>query len=66
MLITLKRDHDRYIVYGREGDTGEERIGFVRKDGNTWNAVDTTMEHSQDFRTRAEAIAWLEKLAITS
>jgi hypothetical protein len=62
MLIELKKDGPRYIVYGREGGSGTERLGFIAKDGKWWNAVDTTMEHSRDFATRERAIAWLQTL----
>lgn len=63
MLIRMQRDGDRYIVFGREGGSGEERIGFVRQDGKWWNAVDTFMDKSHDFPRRADAIDWLKKLA---
>jgi len=58
MKTTFRRDGERYIVFG-DG----ERIGFVRKDGKQWNAVDTYMDKSQNFTTRELAIAWLVELA---
>ena len=64
MLIQIKRaPGDRYIVRGRWGGTAFERIGFVRQDKNHWNAVDTFMEQSQDFKTRRLAVEWLAKIA---
>jgi hypothetical protein len=66
-----KRDGDRYIVFTKFGDD-RERLGFVRvfnaatqpgRSLRSWNAVDTTMEHSQNFATRAEAVRWLEALS---
>lgn len=63
MFVRLERDYNRYVVYGRSAGAGEERIGFVARDGRGWNAVDTTMEHSRNFWTRADAVDWLERLA---
>jgi hypothetical protein len=58
-----KRDGDRYIVFTKFGDD-RERLGFVRAATlRSWNAVDTTMEHSQNFPTRAAAVRWLEALS---
>jgi len=51
MLITMKRDGDRYVVYGREGGSGEERL-------------DTYMDQSRDFRTREAAVEWLKKFYV--
>lgn len=64
MLVTLVHDdrNNRYIVYGREGGTGEERIGFVKRYADGWNAVDTYMDKSKDFKTRKEAVEWLKSL----
>jgi len=60
----MKRDGDRYVVYGREGGSGEERLGFVCRDGKWWNAVDTYMDQSRDFRTREAAVEWLKKFYV--
>jgi hypothetical protein len=50
---------ERYIVYDRAGGG---RIGFVRRAGEKWNAVDAFMERNGDFNSRREAVAWLESL----
>mgnify|MGYP001576244039 FL=1 len=54
------RDGDRYIVKNGLGN----RLGFIRRhSGHTlWSAVDTTMEKSRDFPTRAAAVKWLDSL----
>jgi hypothetical protein len=58
--LKLKRDGDRYIVI-----SAGERIGFVRRDGAKWGAVDTYVESSRDFPTRAAAVEWLTEKAMT-
>lgn len=71
LRANLQRDGDRYIVRNGLGD----RLGFIRRylpasrirRGRRsvvarWNAVDTTMAKSRDFRTRADAIEWLDNL----
>jgi hypothetical protein len=60
MVVTLKKDGARYIVYSTDRAEAAERLGFVAKDGKWWNADDTTMEHSRDFATRERAVQWLQ------
>jgi len=54
--ITFRKDGERYIVF-----LGEDRIGFVRQEGDRWNAGDTYMAWAKWFPTRAKAGEALKK-----
>lgn len=48
---------DRYIVM-----LGDDRAGFVRRNEyGLWNAADTFMKKSRNFKTRREAGEWLRR-----
>jgi len=41
--------------------TGDS-AGSITKVGTRWHAVDAFMEQAEDFKTRADALAWLAKV----
>ena len=55
--MRFKQDGERYIVF-----LGDDRIGFVKRDGKLWNAVDTFMEKSADRPSRDKAAIWLRRV----